>query len=37
MKADFKLRAAEAQLYRMSDRELSDLGLSPRRHSLRGA
>ena len=27
MKADFKLRAAEAQLYRMSDRELSDLGL----------
>jgi uncharacterized protein YjiS (DUF1127 family) len=27
MKADFKLRTAEAQLYRMSDRELSDLGL----------
>src|SRR6476661_5624511 len=27
VKADFKLRAAEAQLYRMSDRELSDLGL----------
>ena len=26
-KADFKLRTAEAQLYRMSDRELSDLGL----------
>ena len=28
VKADFKLRAAEAQLYRMSDRELSDLGLT---------
>ncbi len=27
IKADFKLRAAETQLYRMSDRELSDLGL----------
>ena len=27
VKADFKLRAAEAQLLRMSDRELSDLGL----------
>ena len=27
VKTDFKLRAAEAQLYRMSDRELSDLGL----------
>ncbi len=27
IKADFKLRTAEAQLYRMSDRELSDLGL----------
>jgi uncharacterized protein YjiS (DUF1127 family) len=27
VKADFRLRAAEAQLYRMSDRELSDLGL----------
>jgi uncharacterized protein YjiS (DUF1127 family) len=27
VKADFKLRAAEAQLFRMSDRELSDLGL----------
>lgn len=26
-KADFKLRTAEAQLYRMSDRELADLGL----------
>jgi len=26
-RADFKLRAAEAQLHRMSDRELSDLGL----------
>ncbi len=25
--ADFKLRTAEAQLFRMSDRELSDLGL----------
>ena len=28
VKADYKLRAAEAQLFRMSDRELSDLGLS---------
>ena len=28
VKADFKLRAAEAQLFRMSDRELRDLGLS---------
>jgi uncharacterized protein YjiS (DUF1127 family) len=28
VKADFKLRAAEAQLLRMSDRELADLGLS---------
>jgi uncharacterized protein YjiS (DUF1127 family) len=28
VKADFKLRAAEAQLYRMTDRELADLGLS---------
>jgi uncharacterized protein YjiS (DUF1127 family) len=27
VKADIKLRAAEAQLHRMSDRELSDLGL----------
>ena len=27
VKADFKLRAVEDQLYRMSDRELSDLGL----------
>jgi uncharacterized protein YjiS (DUF1127 family) len=27
VKTSFKLRAAEAQLYRMSDRELSDLGL----------
>ena len=27
LKANFKLRAAEAQLYRMSDRELADLGL----------
>jgi uncharacterized protein YjiS (DUF1127 family) len=27
MKADLKLRTAEAQLFRMSDRELSDLGL----------
>lgn len=27
IKADFKLRAAEAQLHRMSDRELQDLGL----------
>ena len=28
VKADYKLRAAEAQLFRMSDRELGDLGLS---------
>ena len=28
IKADFKLRAAEAQLLRMSDRELADLGLT---------
>jgi uncharacterized protein YjiS (DUF1127 family) len=28
IKTDFKLRAAEAQLYRMTDRELADLGLS---------
>ena len=27
IKEDFKLRAAEAQLHRMNDRELSDLGL----------
>ncbi len=27
IKTDFKLRAAEAQLFRMSDRELADLGL----------
>jgi uncharacterized protein YjiS (DUF1127 family) len=27
VKDDFKLRQAEAQLYRMSDRELADLGL----------
>ncbi|MFO1081174.1 MAG: hypothetical protein U1E23_11185 [Reyranellaceae bacterium] len=27
-KADLKLRAAEAQLYRMTDRELADLGLA---------
>jgi hypothetical protein len=27
-KADFKLRAAEAQLLRMTDRELADLGLA---------
>jgi uncharacterized protein YjiS (DUF1127 family) len=27
VKADFKLRAAEAQLHRMTDRELADLGL----------
>jgi uncharacterized protein YjiS (DUF1127 family) len=27
IKADFKLRAAEAQLHRMTDRELADLGL----------
>jgi uncharacterized protein YjiS (DUF1127 family) len=28
IKDDYKLRVAETQLYRMSDRELSDLGLS---------
>lgn len=28
LKADFKLRAAEAQLLRMTDRELADLGLA---------
>ena len=28
VKTDFKVRAAEAQLYRMTDRELSDLGLT---------
>jgi uncharacterized protein YjiS (DUF1127 family) len=28
VKADFKLRAAETQLLRMTDRELSDLGLA---------
>ena len=28
VKADYKLRAAETQLFRMSDRELRDLGLS---------
>ena len=28
VKADYRLRAAEAQLFRMSDRELADLGLS---------
>jgi uncharacterized protein YjiS (DUF1127 family) len=28
VKADLRLRAAEAQLYRMTDRELADLGLS---------
>ncbi|MBV8392262.1 MAG: DUF1127 domain-containing protein [Alphaproteobacteria bacterium] len=27
LKANFRLRAAEAQLFRMSDRELADLGL----------
>jgi uncharacterized protein YjiS (DUF1127 family) len=27
LKADFRLRNAEAQLYRMGDRELADLGL----------
>ena len=27
IKTDFKLRAAESQLYRMSDRELADIGL----------
>jgi uncharacterized protein YjiS (DUF1127 family) len=28
VRADFRLRAAEAQLYRMSDRELADFGLA---------
>jgi uncharacterized protein YjiS (DUF1127 family) len=28
VKADFRLRAAEAQLFRMTDRELADVGLS---------
>jgi uncharacterized protein YjiS (DUF1127 family) len=28
IRADFRLRAAEAQLYRMTDRELADLGLA---------
>jgi uncharacterized protein YjiS (DUF1127 family) len=28
MKEDFRLRAAESQLHRMTDRELSDLGLT---------
>ena len=28
VRADFRLRAAEAQLYRMTDRELADLGLA---------
>ncbi len=28
LKADFRLRTAEEQLFRMSDRELADLGLS---------
>ena len=28
IKADLKLRAAEAQLFRLSDRELADLGLA---------
>jgi uncharacterized protein YjiS (DUF1127 family) len=28
VKEDFRLRAAEAQLYRMTDRELADLGLA---------
>jgi uncharacterized protein YjiS (DUF1127 family) len=28
IRADLKLRAAEAQLFRMSDRELADLGLA---------
>jgi uncharacterized protein YjiS (DUF1127 family) len=28
VKADFRLRAAETELYRMTDRELADLGLS---------
>ena len=27
VRADFELRAAEAQLYRMTDRELADIGL----------
>ena len=27
IKADFRLRAAETQLFRMSDRELADIGL----------
>jgi uncharacterized protein YjiS (DUF1127 family) len=27
VKADFRLRAAESQLFRMSDRELADIGL----------
>ena len=27
IKADFRLRAAESQLFRMSDRELADIGL----------
>ena len=34
IKADFKLRAAEAQLLRMTDRELADLGLA--RGDMRG-
>ena len=28
VKADFKLRAAEAELHRMTDRDLADIGLS---------
>ncbi len=28
IKTDFKMRATEAQLFRMSDRELADIGLS---------
>ena len=28
IKTDFKLRAAEAQLFRMTDRELADIGLT---------
>lgn len=28
IRTDFRLRAAEAQLYRMTDRELADLGLA---------
>lgn len=28
VKADFRLRTAEAELFRMSDRELADVGLS---------